>query len=199
VVAAARRGGARLMPAFTFKPPSDETPQAAPASRPLLGRVIKAVVILLAGGLLARGLFSGMHTRGAPDFTLKDLDAADVTLSSFRGKNIVILDFWATWCPPCRMTMPVLQRLKDRFGDKGLVILSINLQEEAGPVRDFVTAEGYTMHILLDSNGAVSNSYGVKGIPTLVVLDKSGGVRLRESGFSGETEEKLGKLVEGLL
>jgi thiol-disulfide isomerase/thioredoxin len=190
-------------------------PAARQAGSPL-GRFLRNNWILGAGlaisaGLLAWGLLpavkpapsgSGSPSQAASpaaDFTLRDLDGANVTLSSFRGTNVVILDFWATWCGPCRMAMPVLQNLRNRFGARGLVVLSINLREDPGLVQQFVLANKYTMRILLDSDGTVTGTWGVSGIPTLVVVDKEGIVRHRHSGFTGDMEETLAGIIEPLL
>jgi len=125
----------------------------------------------------------------APDFSLPDLSSNSVTLSSYRGQKIVLMDFWATWCGPCRMAMPGLQELQDKFKDRGLEILSINQGETAEPVRNFIQRKKYSFHVVLDQDGAVGGNYGVRGIPTLVLVDKKGVVQWLRVGYSGNDDE----------
>ncbi len=133
----------------------------------------------------------------APDFSLPDLSGNTVTLTSYRGKKVVLMDFWATWCGPCRMAMPGLQDLQDKFKDRGLEILSVNQGETAEQVSSFIQRKKYTFHVVLDQDGAVGGKYGVKGIPTLVLVDKKGVVQWLRVGYS-ENEDDLRQLVEKL-
>jgi peroxiredoxin len=133
----------------------------------------------------------------APDFTLQDLSDKPVALSSFRGQKVVLMDFWATWCGPCRMSMPGLQALADKYQDHGLEILSLDQGETAEPVRDFIQKQKYTFHVLLDKDHDVGGKYGVQGIPTLVLIDKNGVVQWIRVGYSGK-EDDLQQLVEKL-
>ncbi|MBU6411166.1 MAG: TlpA family protein disulfide reductase [Verrucomicrobia bacterium] len=133
----------------------------------------------------------------APDFTLRDLSGHAVALSAYRGRKIVLMDFWATWCGPCRMAMPGLQELADKYHGHGLEILSVNQGEPADHVRDFIQREKYTFHVVLDQNQAVGGQYGVQGIPTLVLVDKKGVVRWIRVGYS-PNDDDLKKLVEKL-
>ena len=133
----------------------------------------------------------------ALDFSLMDLSEHPVTLNSFRGKKVVLLDFWATWCVPCQMTMPGLQDLADKFQNKGLEILSVNEREQAENVRDFVKRRKYTFRVLLDQGGAVGSKYGVQAIPALVLVDKRGLVQWIRVGYSPD-EDDLKRLIEKL-
>ena len=133
----------------------------------------------------------------APDFTLQDLSGHPVTLSSYRGQKVVLMDFWATWCGPCRMAMPSLQDLADKFKDHSLEILSVNQGESADQVRNFVERRKYTFHAVLDQGQAVGDKYGVRAIPTLVLVDKKGVVQWMRVGYSAN-EDDLTQLVEKL-
>lgn len=134
----------------------------------------------------------------APDFSLSDLSNQTVTLSSFRGRKVVLLDFWATWCGPCRMEMAGLQDLYGKFKDRGLEILSVNQGESADQARNFIQRKKYSFHVVLDQDEAVGNRYGVRGIPTLALVDKKGEVRWIRVGYSpseGELSNLLGRLT----
>jgi peroxiredoxin len=109
----------------------------------------------------------------APDFTLETLDGEERSLSSYRGK-LVFLNFWATWCPPCRAEMPSMQTLYDTLGTDDFEIVAVNLQEGAGPVQSFIDEHGYTYPILLDGGGRTGGMYGVRAIPSTFLIDRDG-------------------------
>ncbi len=109
----------------------------------------------------------------APDFTLPGLNGLDVTLSSFQGKT-VLLNFWATWCPPCRAEMPSMEIMYGVFQNEEFEILAIDLQESEKTVRNFVDDNEYTFQILLDTNGRVGSLYGARSIPTTYLIDENG-------------------------
>lgn len=111
----------------------------------------------------------------AIDFTLNDLDENPVKLSDFRGKK-VLLNFWATWCPPCRAEMPDIEKLYKEYGDKDLVILAVNIGEDRKTVKDFVEQNGYSFKILLDTKSEVANKYVVNAIPTSYFIDADGSI-----------------------
>jgi peroxiredoxin len=136
--------------------------------------------------------------QAAPDFTLRDLSSNSVALSSYQGREVVLLDFWATWCPPCRMSMPGLQELADKFKGKGLEILSVDQGEAADQVSNFIKRKKYTFHAVLDADQAAAARYGVRGIPTLVLVDKHGVVQWIRVGYSGN-EDELGQVITNLI
>jgi peroxiredoxin len=107
------------------------------------------------------------------DFTLSDLSGKKVSLSSYKGK-LVFLNFWATWCPPCRSEMPSMERLYQKLKGKGLVILAVDLQEDAKSVQKFVDEHKLTFPVLLDSDGKVGGSYGARSIPTTYIIGRDG-------------------------
>jgi peroxiredoxin len=109
----------------------------------------------------------------APDFTLETLDGKTVRLSDYRGKTI-LLNFWATWCPPCRSEMPDMQKF---YEDEDVEILAVNLtQQEASmeDVKSFVEEYGLTFPVLLDQNLQVATDYGIQVIPSSFMIDKNG-------------------------
>ena len=135
---------------------------------------------IVAVGLMAAmwfGAGAGGHAGfPAPDFSLPDLNGRVQRLSDFRGK-IIFLNVWATWCPPCRMEMPSMERLYRQFKDRDFVMLAVSQDAEgATPVRSLVDELGITFPILLDPEAAVSHRYGVTGYPETFVIDRSGKV-----------------------
>ena len=109
----------------------------------------------------------------APDFTLTDLEGNSVTLSEYRGK-VVVLNFWATWCPPCRAEMPDIESLYQEYKDKGLVVIGIDIGEPEATVRQFVQRGGYSWTFVLDSTGTVAANYNIRAIPTSFFIDREG-------------------------
>jgi peroxiredoxin len=112
------------------------------------------------------------QSRQLADFTLTDLNGKSWTLKDLKGK-VVLLNFWATWCPPCRKEMPDLETLYRRFGPQGLVILGID-DEEADKVKPFVAQQGITYPVLLDRGRKVNTLFGIAGIPKTFVYDREG-------------------------
>jgi len=140
--------------------------------------------LLLGVGLLAiaAGLFGfgGKDPEIAPGFSLVSLDGEVVSLSDYRGQ-IVLLDFWASWCKPCRTTFPAVHALAERFADRGVTLLVVSLDASEEASRQYLTDEGYpTANVLwgsLDEARAVRNLYGVVGIPHTFVIDRDGLIR----------------------
>jgi len=134
----------------------------------------------------------------APDFTLTDSNGKTVSLSDYRGKKVVILDFWATWCGPCRAAMPLIQSFYDK-NKKNVEVLSINEQESSDRVNAFLKQTGYTYRVLLDKDGKVESSYRVYGIPTLFVVDKDGDLRHKSVGYRPDLEQQLTEIITPLI
>lgn len=117
----------------------------------------------------------------ADDFTLDLLDGKAVKLSDYRGK-VVFLNFWATWCPPCRSEMPAMQALYEKLKDRGFVILAVDLAEKPDVVRAYVRDTKLTFPILMDATGEVGGAWGAQSIPTTYIIDKGGRVIARGIG-----------------
>ena len=131
----------------------------------------------------------------APDFTLLDLESRPLRLSEVKGK-VVLLDFWATWCVPCREALPNLELLHRDFGDKGLLVLGVDTEEPKDQTA-FLQKFGYTFRSLVDANEKVKNLYGVGGIPVTVLIDKNGNIQMFDTGGSSydSLRETLRKMV----
>ncbi|MEW6245539.1 MAG: redoxin domain-containing protein [Nitrospirota bacterium] len=112
----------------------------------------------------------------AADFSLTDLDGRTHSLSQYRGQ-IVLVNFWATWCKPCTTEMPAMQATYDRLRDKGFVVLAVNELEDEAKVRDHIRTYGHTFPVLLDRDNRVANQFGVFGLPVSVFIDGSGVVQ----------------------
>jgi thiol-disulfide isomerase/thioredoxin len=123
----------------------------------------------------------------AHDFELADLQGGRHKLSEHQGQ-VVLLDFWATWCGPCRMTMPLVDKLEREYKSRGLVVYSINLRETREAAAEYMRKKGYGMTTLLDLDGAVGDAYQVNGIPALFVIGKDGKIASQMVGVQPELE-----------
>ncbi len=132
----------------------------------------------------------------APDFTLSTTSGDPVTLSGLKGR-VVVIDFWASWCPPCRAAIPAMQRLHEHYASRGVVVLGINLRESINP-REFMDSMGASYTVLRD-DGRVAAQYRVKGIPAFRVIDKEGTIVYSGAGFGGRTDAEIRKAVDAAL
>jgi thiol-disulfide isomerase/thioredoxin len=129
------------------------------------------------------------------DFTLEDLKGNKVTLSQLKGKK-VYLNFWATWCPPCKAEMPDIEKLYQETKDSDLVILTINVGEDKKTVADFIAKNKYNFPVLLDVKGEVSQLYQVSGIPTSYFINTDG--FLNDTATGGIPFESMKEFVNNL-
>lgn len=135
----------------------------------------------------------------APDFTLKDINGNSVSLSSFKG-HVILLNFWATWCPPCRAEIPSLNKLNDILKKKGLVILTVSTDRSVVDVKDFLKKTPVNFTVLVDYNLNVSKSlYKVFMMPTTFLIDKRGVIVEKYFGEQDWTEPEIIKEIEALL
>jgi cytochrome c biogenesis protein CcmG, thiol:disulfide interchange protein DsbE len=123
----------------------------------------------------------------APSFTSPALSGGEVTLADHVGE-VVIVNFWATWCPPCKAEMPGINAFYERHQDEGLVVLAVNAKESESLVRPFIEASGFSFPVLLDPAGSVVNQYQIRSFPTTIVIDRDGVVRHIQVGMISEEE-----------
>lgn len=152
---------------------------------------------LLPGLLLLAGVGSGCASTPiragapAPQWTLADTEGVTHSMSDYRGR-VVLMDFWATWCSPCKRAAPHIQDLADRYGDEGLVVLGFQHQDGADP-RPYLREHGYTYTTFPDAD-AVARSYGA-GLPSFIIVDRQGVVALHQGGYFEGTETVLEQAV----
>jgi thiol-disulfide isomerase/thioredoxin len=123
----------------------------------------------------------------APDFTLQDLAGNSVTLSSLKGRP-VLLDFWASWCGPCRAEMPVVERLYRDYAARGLAVIGVDVGESRETVARYIAQQGYSYTVVLDSDLEAAMLYNARALPTLVVIDTDGNVTAYGQGTRSEAE-----------
>jgi peroxiredoxin len=109
----------------------------------------------------------------APEFALVGMDGQTVRLADLKGQPVV-LNFWATWCPPCQAEMPALQALTDAYAGRGVTVLGVNQAEGADQVRGFLQSKGIDFPVVLDADAGVSQAYRVRSLPTTFFIDREG-------------------------
>ncbi|MEE3320248.1 MAG: TlpA disulfide reductase family protein [Pseudomonadota bacterium] len=134
----------------------------------------------------------------APGFTLKSLDGSNVKLNELRG-TVVLVNFWASWCGPCRTEMPLLDELYKEYRDYGFTVLGINLDEEHNRALKLLDRVPVSFPILFDPDNSTSEAFGVDAMPTTVLVDRDGVVRHHhrgyKDGFMAKYEEQVKTLV----
>ena len=149
----------------------------------------------LEASLKGRSEQSDLIGKAAPEFELPSLDGQKISLAHFHGKKKLVVSFWASWCGPCRMEMPMLQEFYKQLrndSDK-FELLAISVDEERGEAEDFAMRMKLPFPVLLDPKSSVANSYGVDGIPFLFVIDENGTVTYGQAGFNPALEFVLAR------
>jgi cytochrome c biogenesis protein CcmG, thiol:disulfide interchange protein DsbE len=119
-------------------------------------------------------------------------------LAAFRGK-VVYLDFWASWCAPCRESFPWMNHLQEEFGHDGLLVIAVNVDRERADAERFLRAHPADFHIVFDPDGLLPEKFGVHGMPTSFLIDREGRVQLRHEGFFVRERDQLTQQVQTLL
>jgi thiol-disulfide isomerase/thioredoxin len=141
------------------------------------------------------GLLACAHARGP---ALLTADGKSFELKQMAGK-VVLLDFWATWCEPCKATLPATQRIADKLGPRGLTTYVVNVEKQSVEVARFLADLHVGLPVLRDPDGVQAEALGGNNLPFAVLLDRSGAVRFREEGARDGVEERLQAEAEKLL
>jgi peroxiredoxin len=133
--------------------------------------------------------------REAPAFTARDLiSGEELSLAQYRG-HPVVLDFWASWCGPCWRSFPLLDRLHESYHERGLVILTVSVDEEVDDARRFAARSPHGFRLLHDPGGKIADSYRVDAMPRVFLIDADGSIRGDFEGFSAVVEQRLDAAV----
>ena len=151
---------------------------------------------LFAAALLASTLAA--HATPAPDFTLKTLDGPALRLAEQRGQ-VVLVNFWASWCAPCKVEMPHLNRLADKYRDTGVVLLAVNVDDDPKKAAAEARKLGINFPVLLDTAKTASKAYQLQAMPTTVLVDRDGKVRHVHQGYRAGYEQTYDEQLRALV
>jgi peroxiredoxin len=157
--------------------------------------ILGLVVSIFAATSLAS---SGMEGQPAPDFALKSSSGKNLRLSEYRG-DVVMINFWATWCGPCRQEMPLLDELYTRYQRVGFNLLGVNIDDDSNRAMQMVNELGVNFPVLFDAGKEVSKLYDVEAMPVTVLVDREGMVRHVHHGYKPGYEEKYLDQIRSLL
>ena len=170
-----------------------------------MNKILKVtLLVMLTLGLLVSGCSAGSELSEAqvgnlaPDFQLDNLDGKPVALSDLKGKP-VLLNFWATWCPPCRDEMPYIQEIYEEWSGKGLELLAVNMGDSSSKVKRFLENYNLSFPVLLDTKQTVAQKYNIRGIPATFFIDENGIIQVVKVGAfvdKQEIEKSLSQIIE---
>ena len=159
----------------------------------------KSIIALVFSVFAASSLASsGMEGKLAPDFALKSSTGENLRLSELRG-DVVMINFWATWCGPCRQEMPLLDELYARYERVGFSLLGVNIDDDSGRAMDMIEELGVNFPVLFDARKEVSKLYEVEAMPVTVIVDRTGTVRYIHHGYKPGYEDKYLDQIRSLL
>ncbi|HEX2906851.1 MAG TPA: TlpA disulfide reductase family protein [Phototrophicaceae bacterium] len=154
--------------------------QAARRRQPVLVWVIIGLILIIIGVMVA-SLAQPSATAATPLFSARTTDGETVALADYQGQ-VVMLNFWATWCPPCRAEMPVIEAAYQHYREQGFTVLAVNDAEPGNLVQTFATQYGLSFPVLLDETAQIQRQFGITGYPTSIFLDASGNIYATHSG-----------------
>src|SRR5690606_27710681 len=158
--------------------------------------VLSGLVFVLAAAAVPAA--TGLVGQPAPDFALKSASGQNLRLSEYRGE-VVMINFWATWCGPCRQEMPLLDELYDRYQRVGFQLLGVNIDDDSSKAMNMAAELGVSFPVLFDSNKSVSREYEVQTMPVTILVDRNGTVRHVHQGYKPGYEEKYLTEIRALL
>ena len=134
----------------------------------------------------------------APDFTLKSRSGENVKLSEHRG-DVVMINFWASWCAPCRQEMPLLEEIYTKYSDLGFTLLAVNVEEDSSKASELLNEIPVTFPVLYDNKNTVTKLYNVVAMPSTVILDRDGNMRYLHKGYLPGYEKQYQEQIKALI
>lgn len=164
-------------------------------------RLMNTASLMLLISIFASSVFAATALKEpeeAPDFTLKSLKGSNLKLSEFRG-DVVMINFWATWCGPCRQEMPILNDLYLKYRDMGFTLLGVNVEKNTTKAANMIRDLKVVFPVLFDTENSVSKLYKVEAMPSTVLVDRDGKLRYVHRGYVPGTEDEYVRQVRELM
>jgi peroxiredoxin len=158
-------------------------------------RVVASIAFAIVAGTASSAI---APATAAPDFTLHAMGGPNLRLKEQRGR-VVMVNFWATWCGPCRQEMPQLNRLYEKYKSSGFVLLGVNVDDDVAKAAELAAKLGVTFPVLLDTEKTVSKLYDVSTMPSTMIIDRDGKVRYVHRGYLAGYEDNYEKQIRELL
>jgi len=155
-------------------------------------------IFALVALLMSQVAWSKEMNQPAPDFTLKSSTGENVKLSELRG-NVVMINFWASWCGPCRQEMPLLDEFYKKYQKLGFVLLGVNVEEDSSKAAGYLSEVPVSFPILFDNTNSVSKMYDVDAMPSTVLVDREGNLRFLHRGYKPGDEKEYKRLMKKLM
>ena len=159
-------------------------------------KAMMAAVVL--GFLIFPVAYADVIEGPAPDFTLKSRSGENVKLSEYRG-DVVMINFWASWCAPCRQEMPLLEDMYKKYSDLGFVLLGVNVEEDSSKANDLLRDVAVTFPVLFDNANEVTKLYKVVAMPSTIIVDRDGKMRYLHRGYLPGYENEYVKQIKELI
>ena len=165
----------------------------------MMNNKVNVGLVLLASVMFFISAAQAAEVQGkAPDFTLKSSSGKNLKLSEHRGE-VVLLNFWASWCGPCRKEMPYLEQIQEKYSDYGFTVMGVNVEEDSSKAKKMLKDIPVSFPILYDTTNSVSKAYKVSAMPTTVIIDRDGNMRYLHKGYKSGDEATYKQWVKKLI
>ena len=157
-----------------------------------------SLLLILLALFVSTAVTAGQELGAAPDFSLPDASGESVALADFKGQ-VVLINFWASWCGPCREEMPLLDELSARYAPLGFAMLGVNVEEDSSAANGFLSGTPVSFPVLYDRENTVSKLYDVIAMPSTVIVDRAGQIRYIHHGYEAGNEQDYQDQIRALI
>jgi cytochrome c biogenesis protein CcmG/thiol:disulfide interchange protein DsbE len=161
-------------------------------------RRITSIAFIIGALVFSIQSITAADPKHAPNVALHAADGVTVQLADYKGK-VVLIDFWASWCPPCKASFPALDAIYREYQGKGLEVLAVNVDERRRDADTFLDAHPHRLTVLYDPKGVSPEAFGVKGMPSSFLIDRAGNIRFTHMGYSGNVADGYRREIAQLL
>jgi thiol-disulfide isomerase/thioredoxin len=148
--------------------------------------------------VLVTGLLSATDIKRAPVVQLQTADGGTIQTAGYKGR-VLLIDFWASWCSPCKASFPALDALYQRYRERGLQVLAVNLDEQRRDADAFLAVHPHVMPVLFDAKGDAPRAFAIRGMPSSVLIDRAGNIRFTHMGYTAKVLDSYQREITRLL